>query len=131
MLGERIKQLRKSYKMTQQELAEKLGITPSAVGMYEQNRREPKYDMLDQLCKIFSVSPDYFLSTDSSVSLASSQTIYRTKASDFDIIIDNLRHDLKEQKGLMFRGEILDDNDLEKIFDAMKIGAEVALKSKK
>ncbi|MFI3114565.1 MAG: helix-turn-helix transcriptional regulator [Clostridia bacterium] len=131
MLGDRIKELRKLNKMTQQELSEKLGITPSAIGMYEQNRREPKFDVLEQLCKIFSVSPDYFLSSDSTVALASSQNFYRTNASDFDIIIDNLRQDLKEQKGLMFRGEILDDTDLEKIFDAMKIGAEVALKSKK
>ena len=41
MLGARIAALRRQAGMNQGELAKKLGISPSAVGMYEQGRREP------------------------------------------------------------------------------------------
>ena len=39
MLGEKLKMLRKSRCMTQQELGKALGISTSTVGMYEQGRQ--------------------------------------------------------------------------------------------
>lgn len=129
MIGDKIKELRKLNHITQRELAQELGMTPSAVGMYEQNRRAPKYEVLEQLSKIFSVSCDYILGQEDE--LHASAPTYKTRNADFDAIIDDLKRELVEQKGLMFKGEILDEQDLEKIFDAMKIGAEVAIKAKK
>ena len=41
MLGEKIKELRERENYSQKELGLKLGISPSTVGMYEQNRRSP------------------------------------------------------------------------------------------
>ena len=41
MIGQRIAALRKDALMSQAELARELGVSPSAVGMYEQGRREP------------------------------------------------------------------------------------------
>ena len=41
MLGARIALLRRQRGMSQKELAARLGVSPSAVGMYEQGRREP------------------------------------------------------------------------------------------
>lgn len=134
MLGDKIKELRKKHKITQFELAEKLGITPSAVGMYEQNRREPNYEILDLICKIFSVTYNDLLSDNEEDYLDASVPTYQTKSSnteDLSLIIEDLKQNLLEQKGLMFKGEALDDEDLEKIFEAMKIGAEVAINSKK
>ena len=61
MIGPRIAALRKDAGMSQAELARKLGISPSAVGMYEQGRREPSADTLVQLSKLFRVSTDYLL----------------------------------------------------------------------
>lgn len=57
----RMKELRKEQKMTQEELAEKLGISRSAVGMYEQGRREPDFEMLDLAAYIFDVSIGYMV----------------------------------------------------------------------
>lgn len=42
-------------------IAEKLGISPSTVGMYEQGRREPSAEMLVRLAEAFSVSTDFLL----------------------------------------------------------------------
>ena len=61
MRGARIAALRRQAGMSQAELARQLGVSPSAVGMYEQGRREPSSDVLVQLGKIFGVSVDYIL----------------------------------------------------------------------
>ena len=61
MIGQRIAALRKNARMSQAELARALGVSPSAVGMYEQGRREPAAAMLVRLAEIFQVSTDYLL----------------------------------------------------------------------
>lgn len=61
MLGERIAALRRQAGMSQSELAEKLGVSPSTVGMYEQSRREPALDTLVKLAQTFDVTTDYLL----------------------------------------------------------------------
>ena len=64
MLGEKIKELRERENYSQKELGLKLGISPSTIGMYEQNRRSPGKDMLLKIAKVFNVSVDYLLSSD-------------------------------------------------------------------
>lgn len=61
MLHCRIALLRRSIGINQQQLAEKLHISPSTVGMYEQGRRTPNVDILVQMSKIFNVSLDYLI----------------------------------------------------------------------
>ena len=61
MLGLRIAALRRTKGWSQAELARRLKISPSAVGMYEQGRREPSLDMLVALAELFDVSADYLL----------------------------------------------------------------------
>lgn len=52
-IGPRIKQAREAKKMTQSELATKIGVTPSAVANYEKETSHPKeavlYAMFDAL----------------------------------------------------------------------------------
>lgn len=57
VLGDKIRELR-GLDMTQRELAKKLGISASAVGMYEQNRREPDLATLKKIAALFDVSID-------------------------------------------------------------------------
>lgn len=61
MLGPRIAALRRNANMSQAELAEMLKISASAVGMYEQGRREPSLDTVVKLSVVFGVSTDYLL----------------------------------------------------------------------
>lgn len=61
MLGARISALRRDARMSQSELARCLGVSSSAVGMYEQGRREPSAGRLVEIARIFSVSTDYLL----------------------------------------------------------------------
>lgn len=60
--GEIIKNLRKSHKMTQEELATKLGFqTKSAICKIEKNQRDVSQSTIAKLSKIFDVSPSYIL----------------------------------------------------------------------
>lgn len=61
MLGARIAALRRQAGMNQAQLAELLQISASAVGMYEQGRREPSAQMLLALARAFGVSVDFLL----------------------------------------------------------------------
>ena len=61
MLGPRIATLRRAAGMSQGELAERLQVSASTVGMYEQGRREPSADTLVALARTFGVSVDYLL----------------------------------------------------------------------
>lgn len=61
MLGNRIAVLRRNQGLSQAELAKRLQISPSAMGMYEQGRREPSLSVLVCLAEILGVSTDYLL----------------------------------------------------------------------
>ena len=61
MLGARVAALRRQAKMSQAELAKALAVSPSAVGMYEQGRREPSMDRIVALSRLFGVSADFLL----------------------------------------------------------------------
>ncbi len=63
-IGKKIRELRTQKGIKQSELAEILGISTSAVGMYEQNRREPDITALKTISEYFGVSLDYLLSND-------------------------------------------------------------------
>lgn len=61
MLADRLKELRKIKKKTQQDIADHLGITRPAYTAYEQGNRNPDYDLLSKLANYFDVSTDYLL----------------------------------------------------------------------
>ena len=61
MLANQIKNLRKKAGMSQLQLAEKLNVGPSAIGMYEQGRRMPAVEMLIRMANLFEVSLDYLI----------------------------------------------------------------------
>lgn len=61
MLGMQIALLRISKGWSQAELARRIGVSASAVGMYEQGRREPSLGLLVHLAQELGVTTDYLL----------------------------------------------------------------------
>ena len=53
--------LRAEKGWSQAELARRIGVSTSAVGMYEQGRREPSLNLLVRLAQEFGVTTDYLL----------------------------------------------------------------------
>lgn len=62
--GNTLKTLRLYNKMTQAQLAQKLGLTKSVISAYENGLRLPSYDILIHIAKIFKVTTDYLLNVE-------------------------------------------------------------------
>ncbi|UYO62829.1 helix-turn-helix domain-containing protein [Acetobacterium wieringae] len=61
MFGKRLKQLRESREITQQELADILNVSVGTIGMYEIDKRLPNNKNREKIAKYFNVSSDYLL----------------------------------------------------------------------
>lgn len=88
--GTRLKELRKQSGLTQQQLAERVGVTKSVISFYELKERAPSPDVLTKLSYIFHVSTDYLLG------IERNKTVDVTGLSDDDIkavqlIVDRLK----------------------------------------
>lgn len=59
--GNTLRGLRVRNGLTQQQLAEKLGLTKSVISAYETGLRMPSYDILISIATIFKVTTDYLL----------------------------------------------------------------------
>lgn len=57
-LAENLKYLRRKKGLTQQQLADLMGIKRSVVGAYEETRAEPKYDLLKKMANYFEMTMD-------------------------------------------------------------------------
>lgn len=62
--GQNLKYLRKLRGLTQEEFASKLGIKRSLLGAYEEERAEPRLDVLEAISDLFKVSLDDLLRRD-------------------------------------------------------------------
>ena len=64
VFGARLRALRRQHGETQPELAKLLGLSRSAVSMYESGEREPKYELLTVIAAHYDVELDYLLGRD-------------------------------------------------------------------
>lgn len=61
MLNKRLKEIRTSLKLTQQEMANKLNISRVRYNQYETGKRQPDNEMLKIISKTLNMSIDYLL----------------------------------------------------------------------
>lgn len=120
LLGDRLRTLRKKHGMTQQELADALGVSASTIGMYEQGRREPENSTLTAICRLFHVSSDYFL-------MGGPAPGDTAPNAELNEVIDEFRDRLLSQEGLMFDGVPMSDEDIAQVIRAIQVGAMVAV----
>ena len=64
MFGDKIQQLRKEYKVSQEQLAEVMSTTRQAISKWERGESYPDLDRLKELAIYFNVSIDYLLDYD-------------------------------------------------------------------
>ncbi len=114
MLGDRIRELRLSHNYTQEDLAEKLKISKSTIGMYEQNRRSPDIETLVEIAKIFKVSTDYLLD----YALVNSTTSKPFVCSKKDLALIELFHKISNED---FKSAKENENTLKEFFPHISI----------
>src|ERR1700753_5411 len=61
IISSNIKFLRKKKGLTQQQFADQVNIKRSLVGAYEEERAEPKYELLKKIAAFFEISVDDFI----------------------------------------------------------------------
>ncbi len=83
-LGKRIAKHRKGLGITQDQLAEKLGITAQAVSKWENDQSCPDITVLPRLAEIFGTTTDALLGCEP-----------ETPAHEAQVVEDNEKHDLK------------------------------------
>lgn len=69
--GQNLKYLRKLRGWTQEEFATRLGIKRSLIGAYEEERADPRLDVLETVCEIFKLTLDEVMLKDLSNSSGS------------------------------------------------------------
>lgn len=99
MLGERLKNLRKSKNLTQIEFAKIFGISNGTIAMWETDKRQPDNDTLLKLSDYFGVSVDYLLGRQSNSK--------RTRPSNLEIVRKGAR--MSEEEFAALVGVTADD----------------------
>lgn len=115
--SQKLKKLRQTAGLTQAEVAVRLGVSASTVGMYEQGRREPDLETTQKICKLYGITPDYLVNADFDA------------PSEISDMINEFRARMKQSQGMMFDGVPVSAEDTEKIFDAMLLAARLIMES--
>ena len=66
MISDNIRNYRKANNLSQDELAEKLGVSRQSISLWENGQTQPTLDNIIALAKIFHVTSDALLSSESS-----------------------------------------------------------------
>lgn len=90
MLRKQIELLRRKKGWSQAELASRLHISPSTIGMYEQGRREPPIDILVAMSKEFDVSIDYLITGTYRISADTEANLVKDRNVDALATLKNL-----------------------------------------
>ena len=79
-LSEKLQQLRKEHGLTQEQLAEKIFVSRTAISKWESGRGYPSLHYLKSLSKLFSVSIDDLLSGEELIRIAETDSQEKTRS---------------------------------------------------
>ncbi len=94
--GEKIQKLRNQNKWTQEELAEKLYISRTAVSKWESGKGYPNIDSLKEIAKIFNITIDELLSGEEIIGIAKNENNTNIKK------VNNLIYGLLDVISILF-----------------------------
>lgn len=94
VVGARLKEARKKQNLSQEQLGSLLGLSKSAISLYENEKRNPTLENIIELMYILGVSADYLLGTDVIVEVRDeSVPKYRTFTKEEVSFLNELRKD--------------------------------------
>ncbi len=88
VIAETLKILRNGKRLTQQEVAEKLGIQTQTYATYERGRNEPPAEMLVRLSYLYDVPVDIIVQRDS---LGKDKESIKNEIKAFDDVLEEMR----------------------------------------
>ena len=113
-LAERLAEIRTKRKLTQTELAEKIGISRISLGNYESGKRHPDSQVIQLLCKKLNVSADYLLGITDTENQAYAEIAETTGLDEMSIkYLRNTTFPYRELVNLLLREERVEyDHDI-------------------
>ncbi|MGE6602636.1 helix-turn-helix domain-containing protein [Lysinibacillus fusiformis] len=138
MFGKILAGLRKERKLSQYDLAERMNLSRGQIANYEQGKRQPDFDTLEQFADFFGVSTDLLLGRSNlnteenfSETILRSTDITQIDKHERDIAkrMNELRGDLSSADGLLFNGEPMSEEAKESLLEAMEFGIRLAKKN--
>ena len=102
--GKRLKELRTSMGLTQQQLGDMVNVTKVSICCYEKNNRTPNIETLMDLANVLNTTPNYLLGSEASMVVNEDNEEYSIAVSKEDVEI------LKEIKKHLKLYELLKDN---------------------
>lgn len=105
----RLKELREEHGLSLRELAEKCGLSKSAVHLYELGTRNPKREALEEIACLFNVDMDYLLGKSDVKNAAANLLGYNSLAEAYaaGIDIDEALKKIPPQEPKLTEGEEL------------------------
>ena len=104
-VGSKIKDYRKSFGLSQEELAKKIGVGKTTISNYEVGIRSPKKPQMIKLSEVFDVAiDDFFPQTDSTrINVSSTLSEINKISSQLEeprqkVVLDTASSQLKEQE---------------------------------
>lgn len=108
MFGIRIAELRRSKKLTQSQVARAIGISRSALSLYELEKREPDIQTLNKLATFFDVPVGYLSGKESQITSSSFETNPKKESGSFFFFF----FDMLKRTFMSRLKKAIDDNNL-------------------
>lgn len=121
--GTRLKNIRNENKMTRKDLADRLNLAVSTIGMYERGERNPNFEILEHIADIFNVDIDYLLCKSDIKNKYQFSKIKKPSTPKKRVLTAEQEADLKyitENNVLFFKRNNLTDSDIEKLETIIK-----------
>lgn len=122
MLKDRIKEERNKRKISQQKLADSIGVSQQTIGSWETGRTEPDQSSIMKLCTYFGISPNSLLGIDTSQT--SDTELSPKEKKDIAKDLEKFKKELLESDELMFDGHPISEDSINNILAALEIGME-------
>lgn len=122
-MKDRIKELRKSLKLTQQAFADRLGIKQNTVALYEMGRSGVSDGIIKSICREFNVNESWLRTGEGE--MFAPKTREETIAKFFGTLLDT---DMKFKKDLIETLAKLDESSWVELAKIAKIFVETASK---
>lgn len=116
MLSENLRILRKSFRLTQQEVADILGVDRSTYTFYEAGKSTPTKENIIKLCDIYNVTVGYLLGVEKNCP----ELKVANRSDRIDEGTDGLSEISRNEKFLIMAYRSLDSDKKEQLIDIVK-----------
>ncbi|MGN1420807.1 MAG: helix-turn-helix transcriptional regulator [Eubacterium sp.] len=115
-LSERLKYYRKAAKLTQQQVADALGIQRSAYAYYEIDKTSPKLPTLSNIAKLYNISIDQLVNDEDFDTLMSNRQKYDTEVTAGERLLNDSFNDLSPlEKSIVLKLRVMSAEERRKI----------------